>query len=168
MASKTFSGVKGRVMIGQGAPDWTASTDYGINDLVQPTTKNDMVYRCKTAGTSDSSEPTWSTVEGTEITDGTVTWVAMPYIVAKMNQQDLNLQGSEIDTSGFEDTWGTSDTTDNKWSGSETPPRAWGRQSLSVPAMQATETPPRAWGRRNRPRIYDRLDRNTPTGVGKT
>lgn len=118
MASKTFSGVKGRVLIGQDAPDWTASTDYGINDLVQPTTANDMVYRCKTPGTSDASEPSWSTTEGTEITDGTVTWVAMPYIVAKMNQQDLNLQGSEIDTSGFEDEWGTTDTTDNKWSGS--------------------------------------------------
>ncbi len=120
MAYKTFSGVKGRVMIGQDAPQWEADTDYGRNDLVRPTGSVDsgFVYWCTTPGKSDTAEPaSWPTEEGAQVTDGTVVWTAMPYIVAKMNQQDLNLQGNEIDTSGFEDEWGTTDTTDNKWNG---------------------------------------------------
>ena len=51
----------------------------------------------------------------------------------------------------------------------ETPPRAWGRPGKEVaPASVTAETPPRAWGRLRMGYAAARLERNTPTGVGKT
>lgn len=54
--------------------DWEASTAYTLGDLVIPTTPNGFKYKVTTAGTSDSSEPTWPTVIGQPVTDGTVVW----------------------------------------------------------------------------------------------
>ncbi len=50
----------------------------------------------------------------------------------------------------------------------ETPPRAWGRQYGADRIITATETPPRAWGRPLLNQKPEKLDGNTPTGVGKT
>lgn len=47
---------------------------YAVGDMVRPTTRNGRTYRCSTAGTSGSSEPTWSTSNGGTTTDGTVVW----------------------------------------------------------------------------------------------
>lgn len=69
---------------------WQASTGYSVDDIVRPTSSANanvhFVYRCKVAGTSDSSEPTWpgngvnwqSVTPGAEVSDGTVTWEALP------------------------------------------------------------------------------------------
>lgn len=71
---------------------WTASTAYVVGDIVRATTLpgTGLVFKCITAGTSDSTEPTWPTViyttqtiSGTQsnkvgfVTDGTVTWAAI-------------------------------------------------------------------------------------------
>ena len=56
------------------APTWTASTSISEGQIILPTTSNGHFYICTTAGTSDSTEPTWSTTEGATITDNTVTW----------------------------------------------------------------------------------------------
>lgn len=54
---------------------WADSTAYILGDIVQPVTPNAYKYECTTAGTSDSSEPTWPTTpDGTTVTDGTVVW----------------------------------------------------------------------------------------------
>jgi prepilin-type N-terminal cleavage/methylation domain-containing protein len=53
---------------------WQASTSYSIDDIVIPTTKNGLRYRCTTAGTSAASEPIWPTTTGGTVTDGGVTW----------------------------------------------------------------------------------------------
>jgi hypothetical protein len=55
---------------------WTASHAYSLGDVVVPTAgkENGFRYECTTAGTSDSTEPTWSTVEGGTTTDNTATW----------------------------------------------------------------------------------------------
>ncbi len=53
-------------------PAWSASTPYAINDLIRPAGNNAYYYIATTAGTSGTTQPTWST-SGT-ITDGTVTW----------------------------------------------------------------------------------------------
>lgn len=58
------------------ASTWAASTAYAVGDVVFPTSSNGFVYECVTAGTSGSSEPTWPTTLGQQVTDGTVTWEA--------------------------------------------------------------------------------------------
>lgn len=67
-------------------PIWVASTAYSINTVIRPTSEANadvhMYYRCKTAGTSHSVEPSWpgsgvlwtTVAEGTEVADGTVVW----------------------------------------------------------------------------------------------
>lgn len=51
---------------------WVASTAYIVGDYVQPTTPNYLfTYRCTTAGTSHSSEPSpWSTTAGGTTSEG--------------------------------------------------------------------------------------------------
>lgn len=59
---------------------WVASTDYIVGDYVQPTTpNNNFTYRCTTAGTSDSSEPTWPTTAGNTVNDNTAVWTAVDF-----------------------------------------------------------------------------------------
>ncbi len=57
---------------------WEASTAYAVNDYVRPTTGSTLneTFQCTTAGTSDSSEPTWPTGEGNTVADNTVVWTA--------------------------------------------------------------------------------------------
>lgn len=50
------------------------TTAYKVGDFVRPATSNGHAYRCQVAGTSGSSEPTWPTTQGGDVTDGTVTW----------------------------------------------------------------------------------------------
>jgi hypothetical protein len=55
---------------------WQASTAYALGDFVVPTAglENGFRYECTTAGTSAGSAPTWPTVEGATVSDGTVIW----------------------------------------------------------------------------------------------
>lgn len=65
---------------GDDAATWVASTAYTTSDYVIPTTPNSRFYQCTTAGTSDSSEPTWPTTTGQTVVDATVTWTDMGLI----------------------------------------------------------------------------------------
>jgi prepilin-type N-terminal cleavage/methylation domain-containing protein len=53
---------------------WQASTDYSIDDIVVPTTKNGHRYRCTKAGKSKNTEPTWPTTPGGTVNDAGVRW----------------------------------------------------------------------------------------------
>ncbi len=54
---------------------WVASTAYSVGNVVTPITVNRFQYRCTTAGTSHSSEPTFTTDLGTTVTEtGGVVW----------------------------------------------------------------------------------------------
>ena len=53
---------------------WQASTAYSLNDTIVPTTGGVVEFKCTTAGTSDSSEPTWPTEVGDTVADNDVVW----------------------------------------------------------------------------------------------
>lgn len=61
-------------LLPSGATTWAASTAYTTSSNVFPTSKNGYYYACTTAGTSAATQPTWPTVPGNTVTDGTVTW----------------------------------------------------------------------------------------------
>jgi len=59
---------------------WQTNHAYAVKDVVRPTTANGYQYICTVAGTSHATtEPTWTTLIGTTITDGGVTWTVDGY-----------------------------------------------------------------------------------------
>ena len=58
---------------------WTASTAFSVGDVRRPTVSygTGLWFRCTTAGTSASSEPTWPTDIASTVTDGTCVWTAI-------------------------------------------------------------------------------------------
>jgi lambda family phage minor tail protein L len=58
---------------------WEASNSYSVGDIVRASTlqASGLVFRCTTAGTSDSTEPAWATTLGNTVTDNTVVWTAI-------------------------------------------------------------------------------------------
>tara|TARA_Y100000361_G_scaffold144454_1_gene152525 strand:- start:678 stop:1571 length:894 start_codon:yes stop_codon:yes gene_type:complete len=58
---------------------WAASTAFSIGDIRRATTEqaSGLFFRCTTAGTSASSEPSWPTDAGSTITDNTCVWTAI-------------------------------------------------------------------------------------------
>jgi hypothetical protein len=53
---------------------WAASETVVLNEVRFPTTPNGHLYKCTTAGTTGSTEPTWPTGPGATVTDGGVVW----------------------------------------------------------------------------------------------
>jgi hypothetical protein len=53
---------------------WAAETSYSEGDIVVPTSRNGRRYRAKNDGTSDTSEPSWPTTDGEEVSDNDITW----------------------------------------------------------------------------------------------
>ena len=58
---------------------WAASTEFIVGDIRRATTDqaSGLFFRCTTAGTSASSEPSWPTDIGSTITDNTCVWTAI-------------------------------------------------------------------------------------------
>lgn len=57
-----------------GATTWTLSNAYTVGQAVIPTSANGYLYICTTAGTSGSTQPTWPTIVGSTVVDGTAVW----------------------------------------------------------------------------------------------
>lgn len=58
------------------AKTWLASTAYALGDILEPPAILDFVYECTTAGTTSLYEPSWPTVAGNTVTDGTAVFTA--------------------------------------------------------------------------------------------
>ena len=57
---------------------WAVTTAYVLGNVVQPTVLDGNEYVCVAAGTSAGTEPTWVTVDGATLVDGTATWLTRP------------------------------------------------------------------------------------------
>lgn len=80
-------------------PDvWKASTVYAVGDEVHPTTNNGYYYKCSTAGTSHTTEPTWGTTVGGTTSEGggTVVWTC--YKQGDLPVERTKVQGLTIGT----------------------------------------------------------------------
>lgn len=56
---------------------WSATLSLNLDDYVQPTAGNGYIYKVTKAGITDGVEPSWVTVEGNPVFDGTVEFVAI-------------------------------------------------------------------------------------------
>lgn len=83
---------------------WAATVAKSLGDMVRPTTPNNRVFKCTTAGTTGSSEPTWDTGIGNTTNDGSVVWetvddvAVIPFLVNDgiVSIQNLEISGSLV------------------------------------------------------------------------
>lgn len=72
------------------------STGYSVGNIVRPSTGNGYLYRCVVAGTSGASAPSWPTVVGETVTDGTVTWTNIGTGVVQLGGANPSWSSSTI------------------------------------------------------------------------
>ncbi len=85
---------------------WSASTGYSRGDNMVPSltvfrSTAPVWYRCITAGTSGSSEPTWTATPGATMSDGSVTWLCMGFAQTETLLGTKDVYGSANETSAF-------------------------------------------------------------------
>ena len=71
---------------------WAADTAFSLGDIrrASATQNSGLVFKCTTAGTSASSEPTWPTDIGSTVTDNTAVWTAISSVYADLSGLALN------------------------------------------------------------------------------
>lgn len=57
-----------------GGPRWAPSRAQSVGDWTIPVVWNGLIYRCTTAGTTGTAEPTWPTGTGATVSDGSAVW----------------------------------------------------------------------------------------------
>jgi phage-related protein len=81
---------------------WAASTSYDKGDIVQPTTGGSVYYWAMNSGTSDSTEPTWETANGSRTTDNDITWFGFLLTVCGKTAYDCRARnGTSAKFGGF-------------------------------------------------------------------
>lgn len=78
------------------ATQWAGTTAYLVGDIVRPTTGNGHLYRCIVAGSSAAGQPTWPTVSGQTVVDGTVTWAEIGRGVTQVDSADPSWSNATI------------------------------------------------------------------------
>ena len=79
---------------------WSPETDYEVDDLVVPTSRNRHCYRCVQNGESATTEPTWPLVQGSQVYDGAddtvIIWQEDGPDTTRMFHQNLYHWGNAI------------------------------------------------------------------------
>jgi hypothetical protein len=78
------------------ATTWVTLTPQVVGDIVRPTAGNGHLYRCIVAGTTAAGQPTWPTVSGQTVTDGTVTWAEIGRAVTQLDAADPSWASATI------------------------------------------------------------------------
>jgi hypothetical protein len=74
-SGQTFSGNGVTLGVSVAVPTWSSLTAYKLGEAVYKS--GAVIYVCVQAGTSGSTEPSWTGVVGSEYDDGTVKWVCV-------------------------------------------------------------------------------------------
>ena len=81
----------------------TAKTATAAGTYVKPSVDSDSdrgsIFECVTAGTSDSTEPTWPDSDGEQVTDGTTVWEKVNVSLQRGGYQGVVIAGA-IQTDG--------------------------------------------------------------------
>ena len=90
---------------------WAATTSYAVGAIVRATAVQDfgLVFKCTTAGTSGSTQPTWPTLLDGTVVDGSVTWTAISavYELVEWGVAELDEAGSAAFLGTQGDIWDT-------------------------------------------------------------
>ena len=67
---------------------WVANTSFSLGDIRRSTSSQatGLFFRCTTAGTSSSSEPSWPTDIGSTVTDNGVVWTAISSVYEELSK----------------------------------------------------------------------------------
>lgn len=76
---------------------WAATTAYTAgSSIVKPLISNGFIYQALTTGTSGGSAPTWPTVQGQTVTDGSVTWTCLGESITQWSSASPTWSNSTI------------------------------------------------------------------------
>jgi hypothetical protein len=71
---------------------WAPATAYLLGQIVRPQSGNGQLFQCVVAGTSSASQPAWPAY-GLDVTDGSVTWMAIGAGIVTWNAANIAWTG---------------------------------------------------------------------------